>query len=256
MNHKPYLANFNVPTGSTIKPPMIALPISFYYSSLPMNERIKIPAPDSKAEPLNKADWHIRAAKAIQENEAAGSPSSIIFADISWFKRINDRLGHGRGDAVIEDVCDLFGSVVATLRNRTGDLVGFGPTDPQPPRAAAGHIGGDEFVIFASTDAPGAQLIVGRVREAFDTFLHAPNNQDLHKLGVGLAVGTATHQPGMPVSELLGLADSDMYADKRRQLPELSRSQHVALWIAYALFERSGFNAELFGSYPRPPARH
>ncbi|MEO8104868.1 MAG: GGDEF domain-containing protein [Candidatus Saccharibacteria bacterium] len=218
-------------------------------------EQIEEGTPVPPAELLNKADWHNLAATAVRENEAVGSPSSIIFADISWFKRINDRLGHGRGDAVIEDIRDLFGRVDATLRSRPGDLIGFGSTNPEPPHSSAGHIGGDEFVIFARTDAPGAQLISDRVRDAFGTFLHEPRNQDLHQLGIGLAVGTATHRPGMPVSELLSLADQDMYADKRRQLPDLSPRQRVSLWVAHVLLERSGFNVELFNSYPRPPAR-
>ena len=75
-------------------------------------------------------------------------PLAVIMCDLDHFKQINDTLGHGAGDLVLED----FGQRVRNSLRAT-DL--------------AGRIGGEEFLlILPETDLEGARLLAERLRAA------------------------------------------------------------------------------------------
>lgn len=65
--------------------------------------------------------------KAQQQRE----PFSIVMTDIDWFKRINDRYGHGVGDEILKCFASMLES---NIRSDNGDWVA--------------RYGGEEFLIF------------------------------------------------------------------------------------------------------------
>jgi diguanylate cyclase (GGDEF)-like protein len=74
-----------------------------------------------------------------------GHPLSLIMIDLDGFKRVNDRQGHLRGDALLVELADVLSTAV-----RETDLVG--------------RYGGDEFLILLpDTQSPEAQLVAERV---------------------------------------------------------------------------------------------
>lgn len=77
-----------------------------------------------------------------------GEPLSMILLDIDDFKRLNDRLGHAAGDAVLQRIaCTLAESV------RDSDLLA--------------RYGGEEFAVVASaTDLAGAAVLAEKLRAA------------------------------------------------------------------------------------------
>src|SRR4029079_9224476 len=81
-----------------------------------------------------------------KENEAV----SVLMFDLDHFKSINDRFGHGIGDATLR----LFGATVIASMRAT-DLVG--------------RFGGEEFAAVIPGTLDDALTVAERVRKAFET---------------------------------------------------------------------------------------
>jgi len=121
-----------------------------------------------------------------------GHPLTVVMLDLDRFKRVNDGLGHQRGDALLQ-------AIGATLvsNTRVTDIVG--------------RYGGDEFLlVLTDTDADQARTVAERVvvsvREAGQRFdaSHA----------VTASLGVATADPTDTVSSLLRRADENAYKAK------------------------------------------
>jgi two-component system cell cycle response regulator len=137
-------------------------------------------------------DAHLR--RMIQQARDQGSSLSLLAFDLDRFKSINDRFGHGAGDAVL---AEFSRRLVANTRSM--DL--------------AGRIGGEEFVV-AMPDAglDAARTAAERVRAAVE----APDFETAGKrIAVTVSVGVAALTPeDRDGSALLARADAALYAAK------------------------------------------
>jgi diguanylate cyclase (GGDEF)-like protein/PAS domain S-box-containing protein len=118
---------------------------------------------------------------------------AVLFCDLDGFKTVNDDLGHGAGDEVLELVGRRLEAAV-----RDGDLVG--------------RWGGDEFVavVQALTDDE-ASTVAARLRAAVAQPFRLQGTQVRLGLSVGIACGTM----GSDADTLVADADDAMYAAKR-----------------------------------------
>jgi diguanylate cyclase (GGDEF)-like protein len=90
-------------------------------------------------------DQFAREAKRV---ERTGSPLALVLIDIDDFKRLNDRLGHAAGDAVLARIATLMSAVL-----RDTDLLC--------------RYGGEEFALLSpQTDLPGAVSLAEKIRAA------------------------------------------------------------------------------------------
>lgn len=137
---------------------------------------------------LNRNGWSERAEAAHARAAAAGVPLALVVLDIDFFKRINDRLGHDGGDAVLQ-------RLGAILRARAG------------ARGCAARMGGEEFaVLLEGHDACSARTFAERVRSEFG---------GEHEGAVTtLSAGVAEHRPGETLRELMRRADLALYSAK------------------------------------------
>jgi len=121
-------------------------------------------------------------------------PLAVFLFDLDRFKLINDRLGHGTGDVVLQ----LF---AATATRTLGSDVLFG------------RIGGEEFAaVLAVGDLGEAEAIADRVRRNFETTAQAHGDDELRpSVSVGVALGC---DPQTAVAELLSSADEALYRAK------------------------------------------
>jgi diguanylate cyclase (GGDEF)-like protein len=129
-------------------------------------------------------------ARCRRENQTLG----LMLADVDHFKRINDRYGHGAGDAALVTVVQRISSTL-----RSYDLVG--------------RYGGEEFLIIApGCDLEVTQKLAHRIRSAVgDEPIDLGNERATVTLSMGVTLGTAESDPEF----LVAAADSAMYEAKR-----------------------------------------
>jgi diguanylate cyclase (GGDEF)-like protein/PAS domain S-box-containing protein len=117
---------------------------------------------------------------------------TVLFVDLDRFKEVNDDLGHAAGDEVLVEVARRLISVV-----RDVDTVA--------------RLGGDEFVVLCENLPVGdEQIVVGRVHAA----LEVPQLVRGRQVVVGASVGVARTDATSARSDLITLADRDMYRVK------------------------------------------
>ncbi|HQO65569.1 MAG TPA: GGDEF domain-containing protein, partial [Spirochaetales bacterium] len=120
-----------------------------------------------------------------------GSPLSVLMLDIDDFKTINDRFGHGEGDAVLKRLAGL-------MRTATRE------TD------CVGRWGGEEFiVVLAGTPYEEAVRAAEKLRAA----VAASDISD--KRVVTVSVGVAGAVPEDTQESVVSRADDAMYRAKR-----------------------------------------
>ena len=121
-------------------------------------------------------------------------PLTLLLLDLDNFKPINDSLGHGAGDAVLQEVA-------TRLRDTTrdGDLVA--------------RLGGDEFIVVLSGMDNRSE--VDRFCARLISLLQQPISYDSQPLHVGVSIGVAqTRTQGFDAGELIRCADIALYQAK------------------------------------------
>jgi diguanylate cyclase (GGDEF)-like protein len=133
-----------------------------------------------------------------------GREITLMMVDIDGFRRVNNTLGHLKGDLVLQRVARVLQESV-----RVADSVI--------------RYGGDEFLILMpeTTDSTGA--VAQRLKENVEAI---PKLLDMDDLKIGLSVGTYVRSAGdrHTVAEILAQADRRMYADKRASYGETDRA--------------------------------
>lgn len=130
----------------------------------------------------------------MQRHRRYGAPLSVVFADVNRFKRLNDTLGHDRGD-------DVLRAIGALLRRqvRESDYVI--------------RWGGDEFILLLACGenearAKAADLKVAVARAQEIAGLKLPG-------GIGLSIGVASvAKDADTLHDAIREADARMYRDK------------------------------------------
>ena len=120
-------------------------------------------------------------------------PFSVCYADLDYFKAINDEFGHGWGDRVLQDFA---AHALADLRE--GDYLA--------------RMGGEEFIlVLPQSDLDGAELVAERLRrrwaERSFSALNGPSK-------VSLSAGVAFYREGESIDQLLARADHALYMAK------------------------------------------
>jgi diguanylate cyclase (GGDEF)-like protein len=136
----------------------------------------------------------------------AGRPAALLLFDLDRFKNINDKFGHGAGDAVLTAFCQL-----ATSLLRPTDLFG--------------RIGGEEFAILLPDIArQDALLLAERLRAAFEATAHKVAERTLiATVSVGVAI---SDDASSDLAALLDVADQALYRAKASGRNRVELSTH------------------------------
>jgi diguanylate cyclase (GGDEF)-like protein len=130
----------------------------------------------------NRRAWEAEATRNLAHAQRTGEPLSFAILDLDHFKVVNDREGHGAGDALL---CALTAGWSRRLRG--ADLLG--------------RYGGDEFVLcLPGTDESGAWQVLRQLDETHD---------------FPWSAGVATAGPHDTLGTALARADDHLYLQKR-----------------------------------------
>ena len=148
---------------------------------------------DSLTGLANRQLFGDRLAHALLKRAGIAQPLVVLFCDLDDFKDVNDSLGHGVGDEVLEVIGQRIRAAV-----RAGDT--------------AARLGGDEFaVLMEATELAEAEQFAQRLVE----IVCEPMTVDGTALTVTASVGMAQAVPGEITSEeALRNADVAMYSAK------------------------------------------
>jgi diguanylate cyclase (GGDEF)-like protein len=146
----------------------------------------------------------------IERSRRFQSPLGLVMVDLDDFKQVNDRHGHQQGDEVLA-------SVAAVLRDFSRDI------------DAPARYGGEELaVVLPQTDAAGAALLAGRMREAVER-LRVPRVDGQGSLRVTASFGVASlPESAADREELVAAADAALYRAKRGGKNRVERAERAA----------------------------
>jgi len=135
----------------------------------------------------------------LRRSQRHQQPVSVLMIDIDFFKVFNDNYGHVMGDDCLKLVAGAMHGVVI----RSMDLLA--------------RYGGEEFVVLLpETRIDGAVKVAEALREVVAElhFPHAYSSAADH-VTISIGVGSNEHEMGMPVANLLRLADQALYDAKK-----------------------------------------
>jgi diguanylate cyclase (GGDEF)-like protein len=149
---------------------------------------------------LNRRGFERELARASAHVKRYGTQAMLLFIDLDGFKAVNDRHGHGIGDALLKAVAR---ELVAHVR--ASDVVG--------------RLGGDEFGVLIWRADEEQVVAKARALEALIARIAIPHGQA--QVQVGASAGTAPLLADTTPIQTIAAADRAMYARKeeRRGLP-------------------------------------
>jgi diguanylate cyclase (GGDEF)-like protein/PAS domain S-box-containing protein len=142
----------------------------------------------------NRVVLRHEAQEALRASRNGGTPVALLVMDLDRFKEVNDTLGHGNGDRLLQDVA-------VRLKSALGEA------------GLLARLGGDEFaVLMPGADAARVSEVAQRLLHAFDEPFAVEN----HHLALGASMGGAVcPDHGTDSETLLRRADVAMYVAKR-----------------------------------------
>jgi diguanylate cyclase (GGDEF)-like protein len=144
----------------------------------------------------------------VSRAQRYGLELSLLFLDLDFFKRVNDRHGHIVGSNVLRELGQILLGCVRSI-----DTVG--------------RYGGDEFtILLVDTGASGALHVAERIgRTVAETEFGKRHGL---KLNVTVSIGTSTYPgDGTTWQQLLDHADKAMYLAKARGRNQVRTAQEL-----------------------------
>lgn len=160
-------------------------------------ERLRLVTSDLLTGLPNRQHLEFKLRELLARNEAREQRCALLLIDIDHFKKVNDALGHLKGDEVLREISELLGSCC-----QGGDLLA--------------RVGGDEFVMVMSGLA-GREAVLSVEDRARQVLAQLQREVRQGGLGVtmGASIGIAFSQPqGSTPQALLQHAELALYEAK------------------------------------------
>ena len=133
----------------------------------------------------------------MSRSRRSGRPFTLVYVDVDDFKRINDSIGHAKGDEALRYVASTMKAQV-----RDTDIVG--------------RIGGDEFILLLSgCREDDARMVVSKIRAAVSEEAAPLIGRELTLSMGALTVPASETESGKTQENLVRAADDLMYQVKK-----------------------------------------
>jgi len=143
---------------------------------------------------LNRRGFERELKRALAHAKRYGTPAALMFVDLDSFKAVNDRHGHGTGDALLKAVTREI-----TRHVRASDVVG--------------RLGGDEFgVLLSHANQEQAQKKADSLAKALES---SPTKWNGNVIPVSFAYGAFELKSGDNPDVAMARADQAMYEQKK-----------------------------------------
>lgn len=181
-------------------PLILGIPL-FLYLSLQLRNLWKLnahlrdsAARDGLTKLLNRGAFVAQVTARLEEMALLDAPrGALLVIDADFFKLINDRWGHAKGD---EALCQIAAAIGRLTRG--GDL--------------AGRLGGEEFAVFLYGSSPtAARAAAERLRSAVEAIELFAGEE---RVALTISVGAVHFREVLPFSTFYQLADRKLYEAK------------------------------------------
>ena len=159
----------------------------------------------------NRRSFNEQLHRMLRRCKRMGTHAALLFIDLDNFKRINDSIGHGRGDRLLIEISKR---LIGELREE--DAISYfteNSAKDADGSAEIARLGGDEFTVVVS-DVHATDDIERIARRIIDS-LSEPIPLQTHNPVVTPSIGIAMYpQDGTSADELVRNANAAMYAAK------------------------------------------
>lgn len=161
----------------------------------------------------NRRSFNEQLNRIIKRARRHNAAAALLFIDLDHFKRINDSIGHGRGDRLLVEIAKRL-----TMELREDDAVNYYSDnnaqleDPDSNTEIA-RLGGDEFTVVLSdvTDIAHVKLVANRILNTLSEPIALQSHNPVVTPSIGIALFP---QDGEDPDTLVRNADTAMYVAK------------------------------------------
>lgn len=159
----------------------------------------------------NRRSFNEQLVRILKRSQRRNSFAALMFIDLDHFKRINDSIGHGRGDRLLVEIAKRL-----TLELREDDAINFfgdEDADDQDGSTEIARLGGDEFTVVLSDvpDTAHVETIARRILESLSQPIALQSHNPVVTPSIGIAIYP---MDGDDPDSLIRNADTAMYVAK------------------------------------------
>lgn len=165
----------------------------------------------------NRRSFTEQLSRILKRSQRRGSNAALMFIDLDHFKRINDSIGHGRGDRLLVEIAKRL-----TIELRADDAINyFGEPkneediddDNIVPGTEIARLGGDEFTVVLSDvpDINHVKVVASRILHSLSQPIQLQSHNPVVTPSIGIALFP---EDGTDPDTLVRNADTAMYAAK------------------------------------------
>ncbi len=163
----------------------------------------------------NRRSFNEQLNRILKRSQRHNTNAALLFIDLDHFKRINDSIGHARGDRLLVEIAKRL-----TLELREDDAINYFTdnsaeefsTEPESGTEIA-RLGGDEFTVVLSDVArPGdIEIVAKRILNSLSEPIALQSHNPVVTPSIGIAIFP---QDGTDPDTLVRNADTAMYVAK------------------------------------------
>jgi diguanylate cyclase (GGDEF)-like protein len=147
----------------------------------------------------------------LKQNQRRGGSAALLFIDLDNFKRINDSIGHGRGDKLLVEIANRL-----TMELREEDAINYLAINANAEHDGTTEIarlGGDEFTVVLSDiqDLNAVESVAKRILSRLSLPIALQSHNPVVTPSIGIALFP---DDGADPDTLVRNADTAMYAAK------------------------------------------